>query len=230
MEGESLHEPDLQQGDEFDPTAMAQLEDAVTRHPLNREVLYKTLSLCSQELTLEEAEARIASLPEFARATQNQHHLLMVLVEAGGLRLVERDAEGAVISATAAAGMSEDEHHDAVAFQSFETTQLGLRFVDQHRPQARLVELLNLAPERADVYRELLAFVDEQPRSYANVAKLLAGRPVLETVLDGERIAMQPSVFLDKLERAGALVWNKGWSLTEEGKAFLEDLKSNDWH
>ena len=39
---------------------------------------------------------------------------------------------------------------------------------------------------------------------------------------------MQPSVFVDKLERAGALVWNEGWRLTEEGEAFLQDLKASE--
>ena len=58
--------------------------------------------------------------------------------------------------------------------------------------------------------------------------ELLRGRPVLETVIGGERRRMQPSVFVDKLERSGALVWKEGWCLTEEGDAFLRDLKASE--
>lgn len=87
---------------------------------------------------------------------------------------------------------------------------------------------MQLAPERADVYRELLEFTAAKPRTYHDIAELLRDRPVLETVIGGTRHTMQPSVFVDKLERAGALVWNEGWRLTEEGEAFLQDLKASE--
>jgi hypothetical protein len=32
-------------------------------------------------------------------------------------------------------------------------------------------------------------------------------------------------VFLDKLEAAAGIEWNGGWVLTEEGRAFLAELK-----
>ena len=50
--------------------------------------------------------------------------------------------------------------------------------------------------------------------------ELLLGRPALQTVIDGHVETMQPSVFVDKLERSGALVWKEGWCLTEEGTRF----------
>lgn len=90
------------------------------------------------------------------------------------------------------------------------------------------MELLQLAPERADVYIELLEFTREKPRAYGEIVELLRGRPILQTVINGVRHTMQPSVFVDKLERSGALVWNEGWCLTEEGDAFLQDLKTGE--
>ena len=99
--------------------------------------------------------------------------------------------------------------------------------MEYNRPSARLVDLLHLAPERAETYIELLEFVDVDARSYPEIEALLSGRPVLEIIIDGNRETMQPSVFVDKLERAGALVWKDGWTLTEEGREFLEDLKVN---
>ena len=100
-------------------------------------------------------------------------------------------------------------------------------FVDYNKPSARLVDLLHLVPERTDTYIELLEFVEAAPRPYGQIEELLLGRPALQTVIDGRVETMQPSVFVDKLERAGALVWKEGWTLTEEGREFLEDLKVN---
>ncbi len=198
----------------------------VTRHPLNRDVLYDALVYCAEERILRDAENHLAALPAFATATQNQYFLLMSLVKAYGLDYIERDEAGELVTADRKEGLTEDEIDDLVATVSFKTTEVGLSFVEQNKPQARLVSLLQLNPERVDTYREVLEFVDGQPRSYNDIKELLAGRPVLQTFIDGKLETMQPSVFVDKLERAGALVWNNGWTLTREGKEFLIDLQN----
>lgn len=204
------------------------LEDTVTRHPLNREVLYRLLAYCAEERALDDLEREVASWPSFKTATQNQYRLAEHLVRAGGLERIERDGDGALVAPQDKEGLDEDAADDLVATVSYRATETGRRFVELHRPRARLVELLQLAPERADVYVELLEFVRAHPRSYRDVEDLLRGRPVLETVIDGERSVMQPSVFVDKLERSGALVWNEGWRLTEEGESFLQDMKASE--
>lgn len=206
---------------------LAALNMVVMRHPLNREVLYKALAFCAEERPLREAEDYIASIPQFEMATQNQFYMLTSLVRAYGLEMIERDEEGNRVLPEQKEGLSEDEVDDLVASYSFKTTEVGDYFVAYNRPAARLVELLHLVPERAETYIELLEFVDGDARSYPEIEKLLSGRPVLETIIDGNRETMQPSVFVDKLERAGALVWKEGWTLTEEGREFLEDLKVN---
>jgi hypothetical protein len=85
--------------------------------------------------------------------------------------------------------------------------------------------LLDWEPLRRDTYVELLAFIAAEPRPYAQVESLLKGSPVLETVINGRIETVQPSVFLDKLERAGVLVWNKKWEITEEGREYLEGMQ-----
>lgn len=202
------------------------LGTTVMRHPLNREILYKTLAYCREERPLREAEDYIASLPQFELATQNQYYLLMSLVKAHGLEFIERDDAGHRVTAAMKEGLTEDEADDLVASWSFKTTEVGTYFVDYNQPRARLIDLFNLVPERADTYAELLEFVGEAPRSYAQIEQLLTGRPALQTIIDGRVETMQPSVFVDKLERAGALVWKEGWVLTEEGRSHLEELRS----
>ena len=202
---------------------LAKLEET-----LNREALYRLLAYCAEERTLDDVERTMETWPAYKSATQNQYRLAEHLVRAGGLAKLERDANGALIAQEDKAGLDEDAVDDLVHAVSYRTTDVGARFVEQHRPQARLVELLQLAPERADVYRELLEFTAKKPRTYGDIAELLRDRPVLETVIAGVRHTMQPSVFVDKLERSGALVWNEGWRLTEEGEAFLQDLKASE--
>lgn len=206
---------------------LAALNRTVMRHPLNREILYKTLAFCAEERPLREAEDFIAALPQFGLATQNQYYLLMSLVRAFGLELIERDEADEIVTAEQKEGLTEDEVDDLVAAISFKTTEVGAYFVDYNKPSARLVDLLNLDPARTDTYAELLEFVGASPRPYSQIETLLAGRPALQTVIDGRAETMQPSVFVDKLERAGALVWKDGWTLTEEGREFLRDLTSN---
>lgn len=206
---------------------LAALNMVVMRHPLNREVLYKALAFCAEERPLREAEDYIASIPQFEMSTQNQFYMLTSLVRAYGLEMIERDEAGNRVLPEQKEGLSEDEVDDLVAAYSFKTTEVGDYFVEYNRPSARLVDLLHLAPERAETYIELLEFVDVDARSYPEIEALLSGRPVLEIIIDGNRETMQPSVFVDKLERAGALVWKEGWTLTEEGREFLEDLKVN---
>lgn len=219
------NKPQISEALTFEEKAAA-LNACVMRHPLNREILYKVLVFCEEEKPLRVAEDFIASLPQFASATQNQYAMLTSLVKACGLELIERDEAGNRVLPEQKEGLTEDEADDLVASLSYKTTDVGRAFADYNRPQARLVDLLQLAPERTDAYAELLEFVGAAPRTYAQVEELLRGRPALETVIDGRRERMQPSVFVDKLERAGALIWNDGWTLTEEGREFLADLQT----
>lgn len=200
----------------------------VTRQPLDRELLYKTLVFCQQERPLNVIEDEMATYPEFASCTTNQYYLITKLVKAYGLELIEKDIDGNVVLPEQKIGLTEDEEDDLVASFHYVTTEVGKTFVEEYSPKARLVQMLDLNPERTDTYIEVLEFVKAQPRTYGEIQKLLAGRPVLQTLIKGNIETMQPSVFVDKLERAGALVWKEGWTLTEEGIEFLEEMKTDE--
>ena len=204
---------------------VANLERAVTRHPLHREILYRTLAFCERRRELTAIETEIASYPEFRRAVQDQYHLIQTLEHAGGLTRTPLDAEGVDVTPERLAGLTQDEADDLIATYAFATTDAGRAFVERHAPKARLVELMGLVPERKDTYVELMAFIEEEPRTYADICALLKDRPALvRTTPDGELQTMQPSVFLDKLEEAGGVEWSDGWVLTDEGRQFLDEL------
>lgn len=206
---------------------VAKVTEAVTRNPLQRELFYKVLSFCQESKPLREIEQMVMALPGFERTSANAYHFIAVMENAGGLERFELDDEGDVVDDARKAGLTEDEIDDLVAEYAFMTTPAGQAVVEQHTPRARIIELLGLVPERRDTYIELMEFLAEEPRTYNEVTQLLGGRDVLWHLdSKGNPELMQPSVFLDKLHDAAAIEWHQGWQLSEEGHAYLDELKS----
>ena len=206
---------------------VAKVTEAVTRNPLQRELFYKVLSFCQESKPLREIEQMVMALPGFERTSANAYHFIAVMENAGGLERFELDDEGDVVDDARKAGLTEDEIDDLVAEYAFMTTPAGQAVVEQHTPRARIIELLGLVPERRDTYIELMEFLAEEHRTYNEVTQLLDGRDVLWHLdSKGNPELMQPSVFLDKLHDAAAIEWQQGWQLSEEGRAYLDELKS----
>lgn len=206
---------------------VAKVTEAVTRNPLQRELFYKVLSFCQESKPLREIEQMVMALPGFERTSANAYHFIAVMENAGGLERFELDDEGDVVDDARKAGLTEDEIDDLVAEYAFMTTPAGQAVVEQHTPRARIIELLGLVPERRDTYIELMEFLAKEPRTYNEVTQLLDGRDVLWHLdSKGNPELMQPSVFLDKLHDAAAIEWQQGWQLSEEGRAYLDELKS----
>ena len=232
-EGDSLDDVQACEADAgyIDPVVfgrmVAKVTEAVTRNPLQRELFYKVLSFCQESKPLREIEQMVMALPGFERTSANAYHFIAVMENAGGLERFELDDEGDVVDDARKAGLTEDEIDDLVAEYAFMTTPAGQAVVEQHTPRARIIELLGLVPERRDTYIELMEFLAEEPRTYNEVTQLLDGRDVLWHLdSKGNPELMQPSVFLDKLHDAAAIEWHQGWQLSEEGRAYLDELKS----
>ena len=232
-EGNSLDDAQACEADAgyIDPVVfgrmVAKVTEAVTRNPLQRELFYKVLSFCQESKPLREIEQMVMALPGFERTSANAYHFIAVMENAGGLERFELDDEGDVVDDARKAGLTEDEIDDLVAEYAFMTTPAGQAVVEQHAPRARIIELLGLVPERRDTYIELMEFLAEEPRTYNEVTQLLDGRDVLWHLdSKGNPELMQPSVFLDKLHDAAAIEWHQGWQLSEEGHAYLDELKS----
>ena len=232
-EGDSLDDVQACEADAgyIDPVVfgrmVAKVTEAVTRNPLQRELFYKVLSFCQESKPLREIEQMVMALPGFERTSANAYHFIAVMENAGGLERFELDDEGDVVDDARKAGLTEDEIDDLVAEYAFMTTPAGQAVVEQHTPRARIIELLGLVPERRDTYIELMEFLAEEPRTYNEVTQLLDGRDVLWHLdSKGNPELMQPSVFLDKLHDAAAIEWHQGWQLSEEGHAYLDELKS----
>lgn len=203
---------------------IAHLKKTVTRHPLHRELHYKTLIYCCERHILPDVENFIATCPEFPSADQSPYFLLRFLVQAGGIDAYELDEAGRVITQDQKEGLSEDEIDDLIYQFAYETNEVGRELIRLMSPSERLQELFDLSPEHYDTYIELLDFLTEK-RSFAHVDNLLRGRDALMAGREAGDRPLQASVFVDKLERAGAIYWEGGWLITPEGREVLETLK-----
>jgi hypothetical protein len=196
----------------------------VFSNPAHREINYKILKYCREPRALNDLEERVGEYPEYKSARQSQYFLITWLAQHEGLTELEIDENDNIVQPEQKEGLTEDEVDDLVADYAYETTDVGLALVDEMNPEHRLMELLEIVPEHYDTYIEVLEFLEE-PRGFANVDSLLRGRDVLMVGRDSLDQPMQPSVFVDRLERAGGIFWDEGWMITPEGKELLETIR-----
>lgn len=188
--------------------------------PLIREIDYKVLLLCEERRGLTAIEEAIAALPEFAGATRDQFALVSELVDHGGLTLFELDAAGNVVTEADMEGLTENEIDDLVASFAYETTEVGCAVAERLNPIRRFAALIEAAPEREPLYMALLSFLREK-HSFADVDSYVRSEEGAKVLAQAGVMGMQPSVFVDKLERAGVVAFLHGWQTTEAGRAIL---------
>lgn len=198
----------------------------VANKPSHREILLRILTTCIDVQPLDAMEAAIEAYPEFPAAGQNPFRLITFLIDGGGLDLIEMDAEGNPIDFEQKLGLTEDEADDLVAGFSLRSTDVGRQVAEDHTTRRRMDDLFSLFSDRASYYTELLEFC-KQPRAFKDIEALFQGRDLsgLRTLHPESGLAIKPSVFVDNMEKAGAIVWGKdGWILTEGGGAYLESI------
>jgi hypothetical protein len=214
--------------DQIDPELefekrVERVRKTVLGNPRFVEINYRILEFCREQRILTEIEDMIATLPQFAACDQNQYRLISFLENAGGLERIELDEDLNPITKEMKEGLSEDEIDDLVCDYAFITTDAGEAVVEEMRPEKRIKELMEFFPQRAETYREVLDFCKE-PRGWKEIDKLLEGRDVLKTgsLNTATNLPLKPTVFIDRLESSGGLVWDKGWRITPEGRRYLE--------
>lgn len=218
-EPEAFRDEDSEEDLTFEE-AVAQLRKTITASPQHREIYLQLLAFCAKRYSLEEAESFVTGLPEFPNAAQPPYRLIRTMVDAGGLAWVELTEEGHVVLPDDKVGLSEDEVDDLVTSFAVETTPVGEQAKDDLSPQRRMKKLFDEVPSRLETYRNVMEFC-RRPRTYQEVHDLLSSAPPVAG-LDGK--PLQPSFFLDMLERAGGLRWDGGWHVTREGVELLPHL------
>lgn len=204
--------------------AVAALTETVNRAPLHREVFLKLLSFCTTQRPLAEAEDAARACPEFSSVAQSPYRLIRTLVHAGGLYWLELDESGCPLTPVAKEGLSPDEIEDATFSYAVVTTPVGEQVADDLAPEKRLRHLFDLVPQRLTTYLDLMDFCRDR-RTFKEIEALLRTRPAAAFASTSSSQPLQPSFFVDALERSGGLAWNNGWKITERGMKILQELR-----
>ena len=195
----------------------------VNAAPLHREIYVKLLGFCTQRRTLGEAEDEVGGYPEFPQAALSNYRLVRNLVDAGALDWFELDADGEPLAEVREAGLSPDEADDLVADFAVETSEAGAAAAERMRPERRLEELLDREPQRSGALLDVLTFCQE-PHSLGQIADFLEQGGFLDNLRAATGQPLQPSFFVDMLERAGVIEWQGSWRITAGGRFALEQL------
>ena len=204
---------------EADASAEATFEEAVAAltETVNR-------AFCTTQRTLAEAEEAARACPEFSSVAQSPYRLIRTLVHAGGLYWLELDETGRPLTPQAKAGLTPDEIEDATFAYAVVTTPVGEQVAEDLAPEKRLQRLFDLVPQRLTTYLDLMDFCREQ-RTFKEIEALLRTRPAAAFASTTSSQPLQPSFFVDALERSGGLAWNDGWKITERGMKVLQQLR-----
>ncbi|TJW09709.1 hypothetical protein [Parvibacter caecicola] len=204
--------------------AVAALTETVNRAPLHREIFLKLLTFCTTQRTLAEAEEAVRACSEFPSVAQSPYRLVRTLVHAGGLYWLELDETGRPLTSQAKAGLTPDEIEDATFAYAVVTTPVGEQVAEDLAPEKRLRRLFDLVPQRLTTYLDLMDFCREK-RTFKEIEALLRTRPAAAFANTTSSQPLQPSFFVDALERSGGLAWNDGWKITERGMKVLQQLR-----
>lgn len=201
---------------------------AIENRPLARELMRQALELCAKRQPYAEVERHIQDFPEFACASVTPYQVIQTLIDAGGLLKIEIGADGEEVLPEQKLGLSPDEADDLVDSYALETTDLGRLVAEEMAPELRLRDLFSAFADRREIFSDVMDFCRESPRTYAQIEAHLSGCDLsrIASLNPTAHTPIQPSVFVDSLERAGGLVWHDGWRLTREGEALLNSLAS----
>lgn len=208
--------------------SIARVVECLFNHPRHRELLYKALVHCQTERTEHAAEEFLARQPEAAQALQTPYTLLRNLAAAGGVTVIAHDAQGLALDETRceqlrAEGLDDDALADLVAERRVLTTPAGCAACELLAPEHRILAAIYKVPERRATFVRLLDFC-RTPRKLADINQLLADDPALAPSQRTAGQKLHACYFIDRLEEAGGLVWDRSWVTTDAGKRALASV------
>lgn len=189
-----------------------------------REVLYKTLVLCQEPHEFAEVEDWIAEQDEFVHShiLQTPFTLIEMLLRAGGLSQTPLDAQGSPIAGERLDALSDDQADDLVVTYRLQTTDIGREAARLLSPERRLEAQLELRPHRRDTYFAVLDFC-QTPRKFPEIEAFFKATPDLVQDTVAHHHKLSPDFYVDKLDKAGALVWRGAWVATDAGRQMLAE-------
>lgn len=193
----------------------------ISREPRYGVVLYRILGDCLKPIAFSALESRICAYPEMRVQLYEPATLVSWLMDAEAL---ESLSEGCREPDPRQIALFEIANADTgIAWESgagdrnggdvvLVATEGGKRVWIEHEKADEITHLFETAGALGKTYRRVLELC-RTPQS----KKALEQTLMAEGLLDLRQ--RQVSCFLDKLEKAGVLVWDKGWVTTQRGLA-----------
>jgi len=122
---------------------------------------------------------------------------------------------------------SENAEEQVAKSRGYLVSDLGKRYIDENSPDQRLVQLFKASESRNQAYTNVLKFLNTEKKTYKALEMLLVDDSALLSEAQVFGIDIKPSVFIDRLERAGGIVWDDGWTITKAGRRMLEVLSKS---
>ena len=184
-----------------------------------REILYKTLVFCRETRSFSAAEQYIAQLDEitYGHVIQTPYSCISMLVHVGGLEKIPVDDRGNCIEAQRLENLDADEADDLIDSWCLKTTRSGLYVCELLDPARRLTAQLALKPYRRATYLRILEFCAQQPRSLDDIKQLFKEDKTLVLDYVTAHQKLSPDYYVDRLEKAGGLIWKGAWITTPAG-------------
>ncbi len=183
-----------------------------------REIFYKALACAQRVHEGRDLEAAIAALPEMRVNLRTSRFYVRELYEAGALdRWTIGDGKGADEPDSSPDIVSNVTSDVTAENWNYRPSAAGERVLADLAPLRRLSALAERESELAKAFAAILSWCVE-PRSRVSVEEMLGDCGLLP-----DRV-FSASYCLDRLEEAGGLVWDHGWTTTGEGGMWLTDI------
>lgn len=197
------------------------IQRALHRRGSFTEIMRRVILFCARQRLYSAAEEEISSYSEFKYVECSQASILDILVQVGALEKKSLDKGGIEIAPARLERLSEDERDDLVASFALKATEAGMAAIADMDPAVRLRNLFLEEPERNEIYLGIMAFC-RTSRTFEDVSLLLEDEAPAKSRNPYTDLPLYPSAYLGHLEAAGALRWDDGWLLTEDGSKFLD--------
>lgn len=206
-----------------DAKATSDAMEKLFRNEDTRELFYATVLFCCTSRTRAEVEDRIAAHPAFSKTILTPSACVDILMKKGALAASMRLADGSEVSLDEFIALIEGEQlSKADGEMTLLATTVALETVAAMSVSNRLSALLKESDsDRKQIYREVLQFCSE-PRTLSQIEAILKEMGYFTSpTKDTETV--YPSNIASALARTGALQWQNGWVLTEEGAEAINE-------
>lgn len=196
---------------------IALIERRLDREPRYRLALYRLLDFCAQPRSLEEIDQEVSAYPEMAVSPFTTRTLLRWLVEPEAIVAVDEEGNPVVSEEPEDEGEDDGSKAPEAIVEFYCNSVVGAQVLDNFRQSDPIGALFRELPQYEGAFIRVLKACQE-PKSRKEVEELFKDDPILT-----KPKRVYPNMFLDKLERVGALVFQNNWVTTQEGIAFLAD-------